>query len=177
MPVFRYQSVKRVQRLQVGQICPGAEDTQGPELAPVLVRHDVVWIVRAGTGVSEGADDFAGQETAGHYAVRPVRVPGHALEQLVDVVARERRPLSVWTPEGSLRIELHVFWIERRQEGLDLIVSKRPEEFCRHDHCGGRGLRVVIGVELEKPRLPFRIACGDPRMRTGSLLSDDRPAR
>src|SRR3954470_3778256 len=124
MAVYRYQCVQRVQRLQVGQIGPGAEHTQGAELAPLLVRHDVVWIVRPGARVTEGADDFAGQETASDHAVRAVRVTSHVLEQLVDVVARERRPLSVWTPECGLRIELHVFWIERRQERLNLIVSK-----------------------------------------------------
>ena len=47
-PIFLDQRIHGVDRLRVGVIEPGAEDTQPAQLAAVLVRHDVVGIVGAG---------------------------------------------------------------------------------------------------------------------------------
>ena len=79
--VLGHERVERVARLEVGQIGPRAEHAQGAELAPVLVRHDVVRIVRPRPLVAEVAEDLARQQPAGDDAIRAVRLARDVLRE------------------------------------------------------------------------------------------------
>ena len=92
---------RRVAGLHVDEVGPRAEDAQRPQLAPVLVRHQIVGIVGPGALVPESAEHLAGQQAPGGEAVRPVGPAVGALEHLVDVVLRHRRPLARWAGAWS----------------------------------------------------------------------------
>ena len=81
------QRVERIGGLEIGEVGPGAEHAQRPQLAPVLVRDDIVRIVGPGAGEQEVAEDLAGNQPAGDDAIRAVGVARDRLEDGVHVVA------------------------------------------------------------------------------------------
>ena len=87
LAVFGDDRVDRVRGLEVGEVRPGAEDAQRPQLAPVLVRHDIVRIVGTRAEVLEAAENLARQQAAGDDAIGAIRIARDVLEDDVHVVA------------------------------------------------------------------------------------------
>jgi hypothetical protein len=59
------QRIQRVDRFRIDVAGPGSEHPDRPQLAAMLVRHDVVRIVWPGALVQERADRSAGECLAG----------------------------------------------------------------------------------------------------------------
>ena len=95
-PVGRLEHVEAVDAARVVVIQPGAEDPRSAQLAPVLVRDEIVRVVRAPAVVAEVAERRAGREAADEHTVASVLEAGGAVEDVVEIVflQRRRRPLS-----------------------------------------------------------------------------------
>ena len=85
--------------LDVGEVGPRAEHAQRPQLATVLVRHEIVGVVRTRAGVLVAAENLAREQAAGDDAIGAVLVARDALENGVDVILREPRSLAVRATE------------------------------------------------------------------------------
>ena len=94
--VLGHDGVERVARLHVHQIGPGAKHLQGAQLAAVLVRDDVVGVVRTGAVVAEAADRTAGHGARGHGAIAAVRAAVRPLEHVVKVAPFHPALASRW---------------------------------------------------------------------------------
>ena len=89
--VLRDERVDRVRCLQVGEIGPGAENAQRAQLAPMLVRHEIVRIVRACAGVQVAAENLARDQAPRNDTVGAVLVARHVVRaQIIDVADAER---------------------------------------------------------------------------------------
>ena len=150
--------VERVPRLHVRQIGPGAEHLQGPQLAPVLVRDDVVGVVRAGAVVAERTDRTPGHAARGHGAIRPVRAAMRPRENVVEVAPfhpalapRRGSDLRRFRDRDPIRRHGH-------EMVLHLPVPERPEDLVRDHDRAGRGLGMSGRVEGDEPDLAARVA-------------------
>ena len=175
--VLRDERVDRVRRLQVGEIGPGAEDAQRAQLAPMLVRHEIVRIVRACAGVQVAAENLARDQAPRNDAVGAVLVARHSLEYDVEIVLDERRPLAVRAPNRGLRIDRRLLRIVRGEVRLHLVVAQRPEDLGGDRHGGGGAFRERRRIELEEPGLALPIHSREARVRAGGLFPDNDPLR
>src|SRR5205085_6361930 len=99
---------------------------------------------------------------------------GGVFEQFLDIGTRDPRALAVGANEGGFGIDVHALWIERRQKGLHLVVTERPEELGRHDGGSRRRVGVIRRVELQEPRFTVGVSRRAPRVTTrGRLPPDD----
>ncbi len=170
------ERVQGVAGLHVREVRPRAEDTKGAEFAAVLMRHEIVRVVRARALIPEPAQDLAGQEAARGRAVRPVGTPVGAFEHLVDVVPGQGRPparralFRRGVGDGDLLRP------QVRHEVLHLVVAEGPEELRRDHQRAGRAVRVRGRIEREEERLAVGILCGEPGGVSAALLARDGPA-
>src|SRR4029453_4592226 len=116
MTVLGHQRVDRVARLEIGQIGPRAEHPQRAELAPEFVRNEIVGIVGPGPPEAEVAEYLTRQQATSDPAIRAIGFVRDLLQDGVNVVTRERRPFPVGTTDRGFWVELHVLWIEGREE-------------------------------------------------------------
>ena len=72
-PVGGLEHVEAVDAARVIVIQPGAEDARPTQLAPVLVWHEIVRVVRAPAVIAEVAERRSGREAAHEHTVAPVR--------------------------------------------------------------------------------------------------------
>ena len=93
--------IDAVDRPGIVVIQPGGEDTQPAQLAPPLVRIDIVRIVAARAGVAILADDLARHVTAGERANRAVLRSRRVLEPLFDVGHLNRPLLAAQRPDSG----------------------------------------------------------------------------
>src|SRR5688572_8550328 len=123
----------------------------------MLVRDDIVRIVRARAGVSKASEHPTCQTASSDGAIGAVGIWLRAIEQIFEVLPDERCSLTGGTPDHGLRIELDSPGIDRGDERLHLVVTKRPENLRGHfDSAGGRFVTVLV-VELNEPRVAVRI--------------------
>ena len=99
---------------------PGAKHASAAQLASVLVRHDVVGIVRPGAVVPEVAEIPARRKAAREHAVPTVRLARPATEHVLDVAARHRTFLAEQRIlDPCVRRDLQRLGIQFGQEHLD----------------------------------------------------------
>ena len=156
-------------RLQVGEIGPRAEDAKRPKLAPVFVGHDIVGIVGARARVAEASEDFASQTASGDDSIRAVGTCAARDRADLEILPGEGSSLTGGTPDGGLRIELDARGIDRGEEGLHLVVAKRPEDLGRHFDGTGRRFVPVAVIELNEPRDAVGIPGREARLGTALL--------
>src|SRR5262249_46406192 len=86
--------VDAVDRPRIVGVEPGGKDAQAPQLAPALVRIDVVRIVAARAGVAILADDLARHVATRERADRAAAGPRRVLQPLLDVGHLDRPLLA-----------------------------------------------------------------------------------
>jgi hypothetical protein len=171
-----HQRVERVAAAPLIVIEPRGKDRESAQLATVLVRKDVVRIVRTRAGVTELAERGAGQLLAGDDPVAAVGVAGGLFQDRIDV----SRP-HVALPPGLVlderagadreRLAAHRGQIVFRHE-----VAERVEELRRDDLGGARHLRLRRGIELDEIRVARPVADRQARRDPFEFSRDDRPA-
>ena len=156
---------------------PGAEDTRRPQLATVLVRHEIVGIVGAQSVVAEVAHRLAVGEAAGEHAVLAVRLPRAAAEHVVDIAPLEPALLARKRVEdpGVFR-DRHSIGIELRQVAVDGVVAERVVEVRGDDLRAGRHLGIRRWVELDLIGVAGRIGHPESRSDAALLAAGDQPA-
>ena len=168
--------VERVARLQVSEVRPRTENAECPQLAPMLVRNDIVRIVGARAGVAKASKDFTSQTASSDDAIGAVGIWLRAIEQILEILPDEGRSLTRGTPDHGLRIELDSPGIDSGDERLHLVVTKRPEDLGRHfDSTGGRFVTVLV-VELDEPRVAVGILGRKAGFGASLLLGHDQPS-
>ena len=100
-----------------------------PHLAPVLVGHGIVRIVRPRAQIADIPNDLAGKQPAGNNAIGAVGLTSDVLQHRVHVVTREAGSLAVGAPDGGLGVDLHPLGIERGQKRLDLVYPSAQKNF------------------------------------------------
>src|SRR5690606_8237356 len=80
-----HERIERVDAARIVVVEPGREDPQPAQLTPMLVREDVVGIVRARAVVAEPPHGFPRQRLARQYAVAAVLRPRGLLEERLEL--------------------------------------------------------------------------------------------
>ena len=95
------QRVQGVFRLRVDMIQPGGKHAQAAQLSPMLVRHDVIGIVRARPFVLERAHGDAFECATRQDAIGAVGPACRLLEHPIEIVQRQRLFATVRAFEGG----------------------------------------------------------------------------
>ncbi len=82
LAILRDERVDRVRGLEVGEVRPRAEDAERSQLAPMLVRHEIVGIVWTGARVLERVENLAGQLPAGNDTIASVRFTAQPVSRI-----------------------------------------------------------------------------------------------
>ena len=156
---------------------PGAEDPRPAQLAPVLVRHDVVRIVGAGAVVAEVAERPARGEAAGQRPIAAVGLTRGTVEHVGEVAARERPSLpGERIADRRLLRDDEVVGGELGQVHLHRVVAERVVERGADDLGAGRHFRMVGRVDLDLVGLPAGVGHPEPGLDAGALVARDDPA-
>ena len=174
--VFGHHRVERVAGLHVHEVGPCAEHLERTQLAPVLVRHDVVGIVRARAVVAEAANRAPRQAARRDGAIAAVRAPVRPREDGVEIVARHRACPPRLRSERGRPGNVDLVAAHRDEMVLDLPVAERPENLVGDEDGGGRRLGEAGRVKRDEPQLAAGVAHGEPGRKPRLLGRHDHPA-
>src|SRR4029078_255992 len=99
------------------------------QLAALFVWNEVIRIVGPCARIAEWAEHCSGNHASRRRPVRAVIVARGAREHSTDVFTRERSSGAGWPFDRRVGIDFRMRRIESRDEGLDLVVAERPEQF------------------------------------------------
>ena len=174
--VLRDDRVERVSRLHVGQVGPGAEDLERPQLAAMLVRNDVVRIVGTRRMVAKAADRPSWNRPRSQHSEGSVGAGLRPAEHALDVLHRHRTHASGERPDTGVRRHREVLDPDAADVALYLVVAERPEETARDRNRARGRARMIPAVEGEEPDLTFLVPDREPGRGARRLRPDDRPA-
>ena len=138
-------------------IRPGGEDAQRPQLAPMLVRHDVVRIIGPGARIQERADRLPGDGLAGNHAIGAIGLLRRHSQQSVDVPVGQTAFAAVGGRDRGPVVDHEVLARELRDVVFRNVVTERVKQF-RHGHFGAAGhLTPLRRIELDEPAVARRV--------------------
>ena len=148
---WRRQDVDRVHRIDARVVQPRGKHVQSPQIAPVLVRHDVVRIVHARAEELVRADERRALERHaqrdGAVAAHPAAARPEASMRSMSSGNRSRSP-PIDVMSLALCIDDQAVAVEHDQICLRHVVPERVKE-ARRDHLGARG---QFGASRESKR-------------------------
>ena len=156
---------------------PGREDVQAPQVAPVLVRHDVVGVVapRAEEPIRADQRFTFRRDPERDRTVLPVAAPCDGYQQPIDVLGEQRAQLADRGQLGGVVLDDQPFAIEDDQVGFRDVVAERVED-ARRNHLGaGRQFRGLGRIETQQEQVFAGIPEEDCRTRDPVADQHDPP--
>src|SRR5215468_4357619 len=101
--------IKSIAGLHVGEVRPCPEDFERPQLSTVLMRNDVVRIIRTGAEVLKSSENFPRQLLSGYRAIGSIGTPLRAAEHLFQVARLHGTFFSGGHANSGFGVNLQVF--------------------------------------------------------------------
>src|SRR5262245_22568468 len=156
-------------------VYPRGECPEGAELAAVLVRDDVVRVVRPSAVEAEAANRTALERLAGDNAVGAVGISVGFAQQSLDIRLFEPAFVAAWRRDRRRIVDRQLLGAERGEMDLRQIVAERPEQLG-DDHFGAGGHPTIAGwIELDEPDDALAVADGEPGCDAVVLRRNDGP--
>ena len=121
--VFLDHRVECVAGFHVCEIRPCAENLERSQLPPMLVRDDVIRIIRTRSEILEAAEDFSRQKLARNRAVRTIRTSFRPAQYIFQIAPAHRTNFSGRHADDGLFLDLKIFGANEDQVGLSLPVT------------------------------------------------------
>jgi hypothetical protein len=156
-------------------IHPRRKDAHGAQLATMLVRHHIVWIVGHCPVVSERAENRAADCFARNDTVTAIVLARGPCEKVVEVGLRH--PTSSSGALADLRFgQIDHVAGERDDVVLGYVVAERVKDFGRDDFGAGPELGIFGLVHLDEVQLACRVSDSESGSRSGGVTNEEAPA-
>ena len=158
-------------------IQPGSENPRPAQLAPVLVQHEIVRIVRTSAVITEVAKRLSWRESADEHPVAAVLEARGAVEDIVEIVLLQPAPTAVERIANRGRVRDHErLAIELGKIDVDHVVADRMVKGGADHLDTACQLRIRRRVDFNLIHLTLWVSHAEARLNAAALAPGDLPA-